>query len=126
MTTEPLIDKPENGQNHSDIVMAELVQPGGRLFTWGVAGALICAFLVVDFVTPRYWLASNASEGLLLAMWLGLSIGQVNLIAVWASLAPGNIVLRISWSLLLTMAMWYGLIFGNRMPLRLPRPTTSR
>jgi hypothetical protein len=48
----------------------------------------------------------------------GLCIGQVNLIALWASLAPGNIVLRVSWSLLLMMAMWYGLMLGMEMVFR--------
>jgi hypothetical protein len=84
----------------------------------GVAAVLICAFFVVDFFTARYFVTRNTSEQLLMALLVGLAIGQVNLIAVWTSLAPGNIVLRVSWSLLLTMAMWYGLILGTRLDLR--------
>jgi len=112
---EPLIDEPENEQDRSAVVMAEIVQPGGRLVTWGVAAALICAFFVIDVVTPQQ-MHNRPDPEWLFAVVIGLCIGQVNLIAVWASLAPGNIVLRISWSLLLTMAMWYGLILGNRPP----------
>ncbi len=115
---EPQIDEPQNGQDHSDVVMAEFVQPRGSLLPCAIAAALICVFLVVDFFTPRCFLVRGTSEQLLMALLLGLAIGQVNLIAVWTSLAPGNIVLRVSWSLLLTMAMWYSLILGSRLDLR--------
>ncbi len=46
------------------------------------------------------------------AVLLGLCIAKVNLIAAWAALAPGNILVRVSWSLLLGMAMWYALVLG--------------
>ena len=109
--TESQIVEAQIVQDHRDIVMAELVQPGGRWLPWVVAAALVCAFLVVDIITPQQIRRSRGSEWVF-AMLIGLCIGQVNLIAVWASIAPGNIVLRVSWSLLLTMAMWYGLILG--------------
>ena len=104
-------------KNDSDVVAAEVVRPGGSLLPCAVAAVLICAFFVVDFFTPRYFVARNTSEQLLMALLVGLAIGQVSLIAVWTSLAPGNIVLRVSWSLLLTMVMGYGLILGGRMDL---------
>ena len=110
-------DDSKSRHDRGDVVMAELVRPGGRMLVWGVAAALICVFLVVDFFTPRYFVARNTSEQLLMALLVGLAIGQVSLIAVWTSLAPGNIVLRVSWSLLLTMAMGYGLILGGRTDL---------
>jgi hypothetical protein len=81
--------------------------------TWGIAAALVCAFFIVDVVFQQKMHRIHDSQWLA-AILMGLCIGQVNLIAVWASLAPGNIVLRVAWSLLLTMAMWYGLILGSR------------
>ena len=101
-------------EDRDAVVTAEIVQPGGRLLTWAVAGAIILAFLVIDLFTPQQMRRSRDSE-FVFALMLGICIAQVNLIAVWASLAPGNIILRIFWSLLLTMAMWYGLILGNRL-----------
>ena len=118
--TEPPIDEPEIEPDCSAVVMAEIVQPGGGLVTWGLAATLICVFFVIDVITPLQMHSSSDSQWIF-ALLVGLCIAQVNLIAVWASLAPGNIVLRISWSLLLTMAMWYGLILGNR-----PLPQYSR
>jgi hypothetical protein len=78
-----------------------------------VSGAIIGAFLVVDFLTPSLLPPRPTSEWMFVAA-LGLCIGQVNLIATWAVLAPGNIVVRIPWSLLLGMLMWYTLILSNR------------
>jgi hypothetical protein len=123
--TEPRIDEPPDGQDSSDIVLAELVHPGGRLLAWGVAGAIICAFFVADVVFQQQLHRPPGREWLA-AVLMGLCVGQVNLIAVWASLAPGNIVLRVSWSLLLTMAMWYGLILGSRPLLFLSRTDMTR
>ena len=45
-------DDSQGGQDRGDIVMAELVHPGGRMLVWGVAAALIGAFFVVDVVFP--------------------------------------------------------------------------
>jgi hypothetical protein len=111
--TEPQIDEPGNEQDRGDVVMAELVHPGGRWLARGIAAVLIGAFFIVDVVFQQKMHRLPASISLV-AVLMGLCIGQVNLIAVWASLAPGNIVLRVAWSLLLTMAMWYGLILGSR------------
>lgn len=76
---------------------------------WIAAGAVVFAFLVFDFFTPR-WIRDDWIAWVL----VGICIGQVNLIAAWAALAPGNVVLRLPWSLLLGMFMWYALVLGNR------------
>ncbi len=117
--TEQTTGEPQAGQDCNDIVMAEIVHPGGRWLPWVVAAVLVCAFLFVDIITPQQIRPSRGSEWVF-ALLVGFCIGQVNLIAVWASLAPGNIVLRASWSLLLTMAMWYGLILGVEIAHRSP------
>jgi hypothetical protein len=123
--TEPLADDPEIGQDRDDVVMAELVHPGGRWLAWGIAAALICAFFVVDVAFEKQFHRGPKSEWLA-AVLFGFCIGEVNLIAVWASLAPGNIVLRVSWSLLLTMMMWYGMILGSRPLLLVSRTDMTR
>jgi hypothetical protein len=118
------MDDTKNGPDRGDIIMAELVHPGGRLLTWSVVATLVGAFFVVDVVFRRRY--GLPSPDWLAAVLMGLCIGQLNMIAVWASLAPGNIVLRVSWSLLLTMAMWYGLILGSRPFLLLPGTDMTR
>jgi hypothetical protein len=112
--TELPIDKPENEQDRSAGVTTEIVQPRGKLLACCVAAALVCGFFVVDVIMTSPWLRGTDVPDWLQGILIGLCIGQVNLIATWASLAPGNIVLRVSWSFLLTMAMWYGLIFGSQ------------
>jgi hypothetical protein len=89
-------------------------RPADRLTIWGVSTVVIGVFLVLDFITPQLF------DRFPINVWLetvlfGICIGQVNLIAVWAVLAPGNIVVRLPWSLLLTAAMWYALVLGNRV-----------
>ncbi|MHC4177116.1 MAG: hypothetical protein ACYSWU_06400 [Planctomycetota bacterium] len=83
-----------------------------RTLKWIAAGIIVCAFLVVDFVTPTLW---GPDPEWLLMVPLGICIGQVNLIATWAALAPGNFVVRLPWSLLLGVLMWYSLVLGCRV-----------
>jgi hypothetical protein len=111
--TEPLSDEKEADSGGEAGEAAAVGRPVGRVLTLSVCGALICAFLVVDFDTAHR--VSFPSTELLMAMMVGLCIAQVNLIAVWASLAPGNIVLRISWSVLLGMATWYAFLLGGEV-----------
>jgi hypothetical protein len=110
--SEPLIDEFDSEPACNVAATAEVVKPHGRLLTWGVAGALICGFLVINYLTPGQFKHGPNGQWIV-AVLVGICIAEVNLIAVWASLAPGNIVIRGSWSLLLTMAMWYCLIMGN-------------
>jgi hypothetical protein len=134
--TEPLTDKPDAGQSHVGVVVT-----GDRLrdraLVSGIVGALACAFLTIDFFLAwnwneflRWnWCVADSDDLLLstlLSILLGLCIGQVNLIGVWTSLAPGNIVLRFSWSVLLTMATWYVLVFGRSLPQRAFDVTITR
>ena len=116
--TEQTTGEPQAGQDCNDIVMAEIVHPGGRWLPWVVAAVLVSRFFS-SILSHRSKFALRGSEWVF-ALLVGFCIGQVNLIAVWASLAPGNIVLRASWSLLLTMAMWYGLILGVEIAHRSP------
>jgi hypothetical protein len=121
-----MIHEPEIGLDGDNVVMAELVHPGGRWLPWVVAAVLVCAFFVVDVVFKKQWQDVRSLFPWLPAILMGFCVGQVNLIAVWASLAPGNIVLRISAAFLLTMAMWYGLILGSRPLLLLSAPGMTR
>ena len=116
--TEPQLDTPEPEPVHTACPAAPVKQCS-RVLPWTTTGALICVFLIIDVLTTRCVRISQWLEVVL----TGLCIGQINLIAVWTSLAPGNIVLRMSWSLLLTIAMWYALILGDR---RLPFPHITR
>jgi hypothetical protein len=78
---------------------------------WIAAGAVVCAFLVVDFITSQFLDIGPEWPQMIL---VGVCIGQVNLIATWAALAPGNVVLRLPWALLLSVLMWYSLVLGGR------------
>jgi hypothetical protein len=106
--TEPPTDKSEN-QERDAVAAVTGLRLRTRAILWGVVVILLCAYLAADFFTKLYWFQPGDHEWLV-AILVGLCIAQVNLIGVWASLAPGNIVLRISWSVLLTMVMWYALI----------------
>jgi hypothetical protein len=83
-----------------------------RLVTWVVSGAIICVFLVLDYAaTP---IMKYSGSDWLRTLLVGACIAELHLIAVWAVLAPGNLVVRLPWSLLLTAAMWYSFVIGNR------------
>ena len=110
--TEPLPKTPEDEPAHTTCP-AVLVQQCSKALAATTAGILIAAFLVVDFLTSRQMATGRDGSEWLIIPLMGICIGQMNLIAVWASLAPGNIVLRVSWSLLLTVATWYGFILGR-------------
>jgi len=77
-----------------------------------VAGVVVCAFLVIDFITPLVW---ETNEEWIMAVALGICIGQINLIATWAALAPGNAALRLPWAMLLGVLMWYAIVLGCRV-----------
>jgi hypothetical protein len=134
--TEPITDKVDGDQSHVGVVVAG-DRLRGRVPVWGIVGALTCAFLTIDFFLAWNWDeflrwdwgvadSDNLLLSMLLSILLGLCIGQVNLIGVWTSLAPGNIVLRFSWSVLLTMATWYALVFGRSLPQRAFDVTITR
>ncbi len=91
---------------------APVARPANRLVVWGVSAAVIGVFLVFDFIAPH---ATEMPSEAWVFLLTGICIGQVNLITTWAVLAPGNLVVRLPWSLLLTMAMWYALVLGNRV-----------
>jgi hypothetical protein len=77
-----------------------------------VTGAVVCALLVANVLTP---LVLDPRHEWLQAIMVGICVGQLNLIATWAALAPGNIMVRLPWSLLLTVWMWQALVVGNRL-----------
>ena len=104
-------DRPiESGAGGGDAAPA--ARPPKRRVVWPISGIVIYAFLLLDFVTPYEFHAGADWRTFVL---VGICIGQVNLIAAWAVLAPGNLVVRLPWSLLLTLAMWYALVLGNRV-----------
>lgn len=76
-----------------------------------VIGLVVCAFLAVDFVTPRF--IEELDEFAMMVL-IGICIGQINLIAIWSAFAPGNVVVRLPWSILLGVLMWYALVLGFR------------
>jgi len=76
-----------------------------------VAGAIVCAFCMVDLFTPMFIDAGPEWPAMIM---LGICIGQVNRIATWAALAPGNVVVRLPWALLLSALMWYSIVWGAR------------
>jgi len=101
----------EEGEVLPGVEAAAAERPVSRVLAWVVAGALVCAFVAIDAITPS---ALERPDEWPQAILLGFCIAQVNLIALWVALAPGNIVMRISWSTLFGTAMWYALILGKR------------
>jgi hypothetical protein len=110
--TEQLNNEPEHEENVAPAEAATTTRARSKALAWSVLGAMIVGFLVVDFFAGHLW-GSGPEFEWITAILVGFCMGQLSLIAVWTSLAPGNIVVRISWSLLLTTATWYGLVLGR-------------
>jgi hypothetical protein len=108
--TERPIREPEHEERRTGAGPAK--SPfASKAATWGAIAAMLAVFWAADFHTGYLWSSPPRSEWIM-PILLGLWMAQVDLITVWMSLARGNIVVRISWFILLTMGMWYGLLSG--------------